>query len=235
MPGSQIEMLTAEANVRFDADENVLIAPFFETGAAEFAKAGPFTTIGAGMNQLGAVWSAQGGTMAFGANHLLLEEAYGNKRILGIKTNGYATREQLLDVLQSLLVNCHRAYAVVKGLSSESVGPVPTVQTLGPVLFGTTAVLRLPKEFADYVGMARPMTEFVETRLKKNWVIVGSQFNFGVTIQFRADSKLIGGKVTFEPRVETDTKERIFFTESPLPPNEHLALIDALAGTSFAA
>ena len=160
----KVSNLVADINVRFDADQPEVHGAMYQKGYEELSKAATFGTFGIGAGPVGRIWTAQNGQLTQGMTTLLIDEAYGNNRVLGFKTTTHTDKGILLDGLQSLLVICRKAYAVAQ--NKEPPQSHPTVQSLGTIIWHTMAVVTMPKRFDEYIPLAKPLAHAVRTRLQ---------------------------------------------------------------------
>jgi hypothetical protein len=227
-----VQKVTAEAHVHFESDQAWADGPLYEKGVEAFGNAGKFRQMSAGMDEKqGRFWLGENGLLEIAGRPLRIETVLGSRRTLALSADGVESSERLLDALETLRIACRDAYALVGGRISKSSDL--QISSLGVVTFRTVAIVRFPRTFEQYVPQASTWAGCLRNRLQARGeevvAFAPARFRWDVTV--RRGGRQVQSEFILEPRTGTKSDERVFFTQSPLPADEHVRLIEELART----
>jgi len=214
----KVQQLLSEATVYFDGSQSTAGAPMYG-GAEELGRHFDFNEVGQNLKPDGVpIWIARQGKQG---EHRLFH-AYGNDIELSVT----------LDLTKSKRES-GSARAVLEYLWSHlwkksEDGATPNLDMLGTVHDGTLAIVELDKSFEELFPPARLLREGATEHLGAAVVASSLAYRFSIDINVTVGQRTVPRKVTFEPRTTARSNHRIFYTQSPLPFEKHLAMIRSL-------
>lgn len=211
--------LVSTVNLSFTCDQSRARAPLGLRVAELLGARGSFAEIGVTLADR-ATWLARAGTWKLSAErNLLVDKALGHESDIAVEVTG-DTRDAR-DVLDAL-------WAALGEIAGEP--PRSVDESLGTFSYQTTAVVELPKTLDELFPQVALLARQLRDRLPaKSLEPEGSQrFRVAIPITFAVGARTVERSLVIEPRFSAKTADRIYYTMSPLPSDEHLALLEDL-------
>jgi hypothetical protein len=220
----KVQQLLSELTVYFDGAQAVAGAPLYG-GAETLAKRFDFHEVVPLTSPEGApLWFAKQGRE--GAH--CVRQAWGNESELNVAldiTQGErkpGAARGVLDKLWAYL--CQRS----------DLGMAPPLEEVGSLVDGTLAIVEVDRSFEQVLPAARHMREAVLGHLGKGLldspVASNLAFRFSLDVNLTVGHRLVPRKLTIEPKITARPNLHVLYTQSPLPFEQHLAMLKLVLG-----
>lgn len=214
-----VQTMVARAWALFRFDQPALAAPFFSDGATRLGKEFEFDEVGTELRQDGArVWLARSGRISVEGRDRKIAALQGHPLDMLIEVRVDKPTEDLSDGHKELQA-CYDFLAGEDG---------PRLASIADVLNATTAVVKLDRPMAGFVPFAKQLGDRYRTRLGSQHPLSEPVVRFNLEMTSVIRGRRINQGITFEPRSPADAADQMYFTQSALPPAEHLALLAEL-------
>jgi hypothetical protein len=214
----KVHLRQAEAWIWFTGDQPLAAGGFDGDTANRLGKEFDFLEIGTALrSDQVQVWVANRGTVKARRNpdeKIKILSARGVETDLSVEVEGDS--DQAHAALE----------AVWKCLAGDS---AVSVETLGKVYDKTVMTVEFPVDYDAVFPALALMRRFVAEKLKVRDGREPREPQHRMSIEFVTDvgRRPIGRQVRFEPRITTSSA-RMFYTESPLRTDEHMAWLEAI-------
>jgi hypothetical protein len=212
----------SQAQIAFTADQMRCLAPFDQELTGKLAKR--FTFADTSMQSTGdqTMWIYQKGVCKLSdTRKVLIASAHGYEIELSVTVEG--ATEDAIDVLREL-------WTVLGEIAEEE--PLGLDQSLGTFAYQTTAIVRLPKTYRElFPGLdllARHTREGIRAPLTGAPGV--ETFHVETRVSFAVGALTLDRATIIEPRHTSKADDRVFYTQSPLRSDRHLAMLEALCG-----
>lgn len=216
----KIRTLTSEVVLIFDADEPAALTVFGRDNADAFGQEYGFAQVGEleAEGSRAPLWGAFRGQLKRPEGKpIRIEQVRGSATDMVVQVDG-GSPEALyaLDAVWRSLCKLH-------GVT------ITSPEDLGTRMFNTVAVVELQVTFEALFPAAKTLRDAVVSRLERGPFSLRErvQHRYGFDLSVSVGHRRIPRRVTVEPRA-TATDEHVFWTQSPLPSEEHLAMLEAL-------
>lgn len=213
MPESSFEVLEriSEAIALFDGEQTAAAGPLYPKGADALGKVFSFAQVGTGVRADGSTgWTAQNGEWT----DLKVALATGSEVDLAVRVVGStANARTVLSALWSHLAPAQRG-----------------LDDLGILIDRTTEIVRLPFGFEEMFPEAGVLRNAVLEQLDGGHTkpALNPIFRFHIEITTAVAARAVSRNLTIEPRAIGRPGKNVFYTQSPLPSDDHERLIDEL-------
>ena len=219
---SAIELVRclSQAQIAFTADQMRCRGPFDQEFTVKLAKR--FTFADTLMQSTGGpvMWIYQNGVCKFSDTRKIpIVSAHGYEIEFSVVVDG-ATADAI-DVLQEL-------WTALGEIAEEE--PRALDGSLGTFAYQTTAIVRLPKTYRElFPGLdllARHTREGVDAPLTGAPGV--ETFHLETRLSFAVGAISLDRATVIQPRHTSKADDRVFYTQSPLRSDRHLAMLEAL-------
>jgi hypothetical protein len=214
MPLLETQRVVSQCFALFEGDQPDAAGPFYRDVAEKFGKQFDFAEIAPG--------TRADGTIVWVANH-------GRSGAFRIERAQGSLSDLVVDVVGTTHDARAALNAVWEHLSSKA-GQRQPLDRLATICDQTTAVVVLDVDFTRFMPVAAALRDAaIQSLVDSVRPLRAPLFRFTIDIPVSISGRNVSRSVTFEPRATASPGRRVFYTQSPLPSEEHLKLIERIA------
>lgn len=226
-PGIELQQVIGEAVAFFVGNQPAAAGAFYQDRAERLGMMFGFADLGVATRADGTlVWLGRRGSRG-GVDVMSLQghESDLLVEVDAMKSAGDA-RAILRDVWREL-------WALSRGKGPEA-NAVPNLDDVAHIVEKTTAIVVLPRPFDELFPLAGELRDAAMARVAQDGMrnTRGPQYKFSIELSGAVENRQIARNFVFEPRANTMPESRVYFTQSPLPPREHVALLGRLVASA---
>jgi hypothetical protein len=212
-----VQTMVARAWALFRFDQPSLAAPFFSDGATRLGKKFEFDEVGTELRPQDntRVWLARSGRVTIEGRDRKIAALQGHPLDMLIEVRVDKPAVDMSDGHKEL-------QACYEFLAGED---APRLASIADVLNSTTAVVKLDHPMEAFVPFAKRVGERYRARLGGEHPLSEPLVRFNLEMTSVVRGRRINQGITFEPRSPANAADQMYFTQSALPPFEHLELL----------
>lgn len=219
----RVQTMVARAWALFRFDQPGLAAPFFSDGATKLGKKFEFDEVGTELRQDGTrVWLARSGRISVEGRERKIAALQGHPLDMLIEVR--------VDKPNDDLTNGHAELQACYDFLAGEDGP--RLASIADVLNSTTAVVKLERPIEAFLPFAKRLGGSYRRRLGSDHPVSEPLVRFNLEMTSSVRGRRINQGITFEPRAPANAADLMYFTQSALPPAEHLALLEEIVRSS---